>query len=166
MILRKGDENYLNLNKERNEENMELGEYNCGGYALGTLTWIVMRAFRRTEVINPVDIWDEAAQVQSACVDELVDYFEGLIRPIQNFEELKEDEFAVLFRIGVFDAVDPEESEIDDYHFIKRHHDGNFWHKPGGSEIQKFTTDPFDTWECGLTYNCPITIFAVDNKLY
>lgn len=42
LILDKNDKSYLNLDRERNEQNMNALDYNCGGYALGTFTWILL----------------------------------------------------------------------------------------------------------------------------
>lgn len=45
LILDKNDKSYLNLDRERNEQNMNALDYNCGGYVLGTFTWILLDAF-------------------------------------------------------------------------------------------------------------------------
>lgn len=163
IFLRKGEKNYLNLNKERNAENTDNEEYNCGGYAMGTLTWILLDSF---EYRDDREIWDDeefAEEIANECVDEIVDYFEGLVRTINDFSELKNDEYAVLFRISYDD-----DGYIDDYHFIKRHHDGHFTHKPGRSPVQDYIGDPLKgVWEHSFVdYNSKIHIFAVSNLLY
>ena len=101
--------------------------------------------------------------LEEECVKELVEDFEGLVRPISVLSELHEDEYAVLFRVS-YDS----EGYIDDFHFVKRHHDGHYSHKPGNSPIAEFEGDPFDgTWASSwLDYNAPIKILAVNNLLY
>lgn len=163
IFLRKGEKNYLNLNKERNAENTDNEEYNCGGYAMGTLTWILLDSF---EYRDDREIWDDeefAEEIADECVEEIIDYFEGLVRTINDFSELKNDEYAVLFRISYDD-----DGYIDDYHFIKRHHDGHFTHKPGRSLVQNYIGDPLKgVWEHPFVdYNSKIHIFAVSNLLY
>ena len=75
IFLRKGEKNYLNLNKERNAENTDNEEYNCGGYAMGTLTWILLDSF---EYRDDREIWDDeefAEEIADECVEEIIDYF-------------------------------------------------------------------------------------------
>lgn len=173
LILNKNNENYLNLDRERNEQNMNALDYNCGGYALGTFTWILLDSFNHGEdlefEINETD--DEMMEdielyvndLEEECVKELVEDFKGLVRPISALSELHEDEYAVLFRVS-YDI----KGYIDDFHFVKRHHDGHYSHKPGNTSIADFKGDPFDgDWASNwLDYNAPIKILAVSNLLY
>lgn len=173
LILDKNDKSYLNLDRERNEQNMNALDYNCGGYALGTFTWILLDSFNHGEDLefetNETD--DEMMEdielyvddLEEECVKELVENFEGLVRPISVLSELHEDEYAVLFRVS-YDS----EGYIDDFHFVKRHHDGHYSHKPGSAPIAEFEGDPFDgAWASSwLDYNAPIKILAVNDLLY
>lgn len=171
LILDKNDKSYLNLDRERNEQNMNTLDYNCGGYALGTFTWILLDAFDHGYDLSFDDsdedmmeeIEDYVARMEDNCVEEIVEDFEGLVRPISVLSELHEDEYAVLFRVS-YDG----EGYIDDFHFVKRHHDGHYSHKPGNSPIAEFEGDPFDgAWASSwLDYNAPIKILAVSNLLY
>ena len=169
LILDKNDKSYLNLDRERNEQNMNAFDYNCGGYALGTFTWILLDSFNHGEDLdfetNKTE--DEMAEdvelyidnLEEECVEEIVKDFDGLVRPISALSELHEDEYAVLFRVSY-----DEGGYIDDFHFIKRHHDGHYSHKPGNTSITEFKGDPFDgDWS---DYNAPIKILAVSNLLY
>lgn len=170
-ILNKNDKNYLNLNRERNEQNMSTLDYNCGGYALGTFTWILLDAFDNGYDLSFDDddedmmeeFEDYVARMEDNCVEEIVENFEGLVRPISVLSELHEDEYAVLFRVS-YDG----EGYIDDFHFVKRHHNGCYSHKPGSAPITKFEGDPFNgNWaNSWLDYNAPIKILAVSNLLY
>ena len=171
LILNKNDKSYLNLDRERNEQNMNALDYNCGGYALRTFTWILLDAFDHGYDLSFDDsdedmmeeIEDYVARMEDNCVEEIVEDFEGLVRPISVLSELHKDEYAVLFRVS-YDG----EGYIDDFHFVKRHHDGHYSHKPGNSPIAEFEGDPFDgAWASSwLDYNAPIKILAVSNLLY
>ena len=124
LILDKNDKSYLNLDRERNEQNMNALDYNCGRYALGTFTWILLDSFNHGEDLefetNETD--DEMMEdielyvddLEEECIKELVEDFEGLVRPISVLSELHEDEYAVLFRVS-YDG----EGYIDDFHFVK-----------------------------------------------
>lgn len=173
LLLNKNDKSYLNLDKERNEQNMDAFDYNCGGYALGTFTWILLDSFNHgedlefeddeteDEMIEDIELYVD--DLEEECVKELVENFAGLVRPISVISELKEDEYAVLFRVS-YDG----DGYIDDFHFVKRHHDGHYSHKPGNAPIVEFEGNPFyGDWESScLDYNAPIKILAVSNLLY
>lgn len=171
LILDKNNKSYLNLDRERNEQNMNALDYNCGGYALGTFTWILLDAFGHGYDLSFDDVDEDMmeefkgyiARVEDNCVEEIVENFEGLVRPISVLSELHKDEYAVLFRVSYDD-----EGYIDDFHFVKRHHDGHYSHKPGSAPIAEFEGDPFDgAWaNSWLDYNAPIKILAVSNLLY
>lgn len=171
LILDKNDKSYFNLDREHNEQNMNTLDYNCAGYALGTFTWILLDAFDHGYDLSFDDgdedimkkIEDYVARMEDNCVEEIVENFEGLVRPISVLSELHEDEYAVLFRVSYDD-----EGYIDDFHFVKRHHDGHYSHKPGSAPITEFEGDPFDgAWaNSWLDYNAPIKILAVNDLLY
>ena len=159
---------YFNLDKKRNSQNTDNWDYNCGGYALGTFSWFLLDSFEHgydldyyNMTIEEVD--ERVVNMEDDCVEEIVEIFEGLVRPISALSELHKDEYAVLFRISYND-----EGFIDDFHFVKRHHDGHYSHKPGKSPVVEFENDPFDGYwssRC-LVYNAPIKILAVSNLLY
>lgn len=159
---------YFNLDKKRNSQNTDNWDYNCGGYALGTFSWFLLDSFEHGYDLNYYNMTIEEIEkrvvsMEDDCVEEIVEVFEGLVRSISTLSELREDEYAVLFRISYNDA-----GYVDDFHFVKRHHDGHYSHKPGRSPIVKFENDPFDgDWSnrC-LVYNAPIKILAVSNLLY
>lgn len=171
LILDKNDKSYLNLDRERNEQNMNALDYNCGGYALGTFTWILLDSFGHGYDLSFDDVDEDmmeefkgyVARMEDNCVEEIVKNFEGLVRPISVLSELHKNEYAVLFRVSYDD-----EGYIDDFHFVKRHHDGHYSHKPGSAPIAEFEGDPFDgAWaNSWLDYNAPIKILAVSNLLY
>ena len=167
-IMRKNDPNYLNLNKERNFDNTVRSDYNCGGYAMGTFTWLSIRAPYNADQLTD-NYEDFVKYLTQISVEELVDYFAGLVRPVDNINEVKEDEFAVLFRLAVDEWEEDEDGksvkymEMDDYHFVKCHCDGTFSHKMGSSPVYDIPT-PEDAW--GGRYRGPIQTLAVSNKLY
>ena len=159
---------YFNLDKKRNSQNTDNWDYNCGGYALGTFSWFLLDSFEPDCDLDYYDMTTEEIEkrivrMEDDCVEEIVEVFEGLVRPISVLSELREDEYAVLFRISY-----DEEGYIDDFHFVKRHHDGHYSHKPGKSAVAEFKNDPFDgDWSSRyLDYNAPIKILAVSNLLY
>ena len=159
---------YFNLDKKRNSQNTDNWDYNCGGYALGTFSWFLLDSFEHGCSLDYYDmtieeIEERIVRMEDDCVEEIVEVFEGLVRSISTLSELREDEYAVLFRISY-----GEEGFIDDFHFVKRHHDGHYSHKPGKSPVVKFENDPFDGDWSGryLDYNAPIKILAVSNLLY
>ena len=159
---------YFNLDKKRNSQNTDNWDYNCGGYALGTFSWFLLDSFEHDYDLNYYDMTIEeiekrVVRMEDDCVEEIVEVFEGLVRSISALSELRENEYAVLFRISY-----DEEGYIDDFHFVKRHHDGHYSHKPGKSPVAEFKNDPFDgDWSSRyLDYNAPIKILAVSNLLY
>ena len=158
---------YFNLDKKRNSQNTDNWDYNCGGYALGTFSWFLLDSFEHgyEDYYNMTieEIEERIVRMEDDCVEEIVEVFEGLVRPISVLSELREDEYAVLFRISY-----DEEGYVDDFHFVKRHHDGHYSHKPGKSAVAEFKNDPFDgDWSSHcLVYNAPIKILAVSNLLY
>ena len=135
---------FLNLDKTRNSKNTRTHGYNCGGFALGTYTWVEV-GFETTE----------------EALHDLFRDFDGFIRKIENAEEVNENEFIVLFRIS------EEGDEFGDFHFLKRTDEGKWIHKPGAEPVAEFEGDPFKVaWSEEVRYHGEIVMLAVDRILY
>lgn len=114
----KNGKDVLNLSKKRNLQNTEMDKYNCGGFALGTYNWydpFVQIGEPYMPIFKPVDYMEIFYFAKKMICTE----FEGLIRNIQNLEEIKNDEYGVAFRIG------------SDFHFYKQIKGGMWMEKKG-----------------------------------
>lgn len=96
----------FNINNKRNPKNTYINMYNCAGYALHTYSWI---NFNTTKL--------------SKLKKELQDNFKN-VRILDTPEDkLKDNELLVACKI----------SYDNDFHFIKRHKSGVWYHKPGNT---------------------------------
>ena len=123
-------EDKLNRNENRNKENTALREYNCGGWALNTFSWYRPTLdcfFEHWGVDWGKRMSDkEMFDITLLSVNAMLREFEDL-RVIRNLNELKEDEYALAFRIG---------QDLNDFHYCKRSRNGHWTHKMGGTKIQ------------------------------
>ena len=101
-----------NFQKKRNLNNSNKRYYNCAGYALETFNW-----YAPSEHYRELDLTD-----LDDCVDFMIKDFNGYLRRINDISELKEDEYAIAFRM----------SNDNDFHYIKRDKRGIWRHKRGG----------------------------------
>ena len=140
-------EDEYNVNKKRNNRNTHREDYNCGGYSLGTFSWLL-----------PCDDEDECDELYTLNIDwddidsEDVD-LEGLQRffnrsaergaewmldNVPNLRrvdspdaELDKDEWLVGFKVGL------GPSGGGDFHYIKRTPSGRWYHKPGAGKVRR-----------------------------
>ena len=94
----------FNIDNKRNFKNTRSDKYNCAGYALHTYSWINFSVTNLSKIKK-----------------ELQDYFKNVRILDTPEDELKENELLVACKI----------SYDEDFHFIKRHKSGVWYHKPG-----------------------------------
>lgn len=156
---------YLNTNKERNINNTETEDFNCGGYALGTFNWYAPYHNQGYEDFEySSESRDEEVQEMLDCgnsVDDIVNFFackdaDSILKDFPNLELISYEEVlslptnkkVVAFResIVVYDD-DPEYRELNtqDFHFKVRIN-GKWKEKQGGEEIHDCDLIPFDDW--------------------
>ena len=104
----------FNSLKKRNIKNTEKQVYNCGGYALESFSWYIP-SFGR----EPVHRAEKATL--EGCVETMLKEFPNL-RVIQSLDELKDNEYAIAFRMS-----------DHDFHYVKRASNGHWYHKMGSS---------------------------------
>ena len=129
-------------------------DFNCGGYALGTFDWIQLESLLGFGIVK----CEQLKETTKEAVEELLEEFD-YIRVIDKETEITKEEFLVYFRI----------SDDGDFHFLKKFHNGEIYHKPGSFPICKFHGNPYvDNWSVNKTINyCgPIVLFAVSNSHY
>lgn len=129
--------------------------YNCGGFALGTMTWFLFECFSNCDFIgkNKREIYKKMGKMTYKCALELLEKYPKQLRLIHNECEKKSYEEVFYFRL----------SEDGDFHFVVKN--GNtYYHKKGGNvEVSKMTKkELFNIWEGG--YNGPILMFAKTKK--
>jgi len=136
------DDEYNSLRK-RNIRNTEKRIYNCGGYALGSFSWYIPK-------LNNEDVCRAEGTIVEDCVKAMMIDFPNL-RRIQSIDELKENEYAVAFRLSDYD-----------FHYIKRASNGHWFHKRGGSyyiDTMKEEVVFSESW--GRGYDGEIALLAI-----
>jgi len=157
---------YCNFKKSRNFNNVELSDYNCGGFALNTLNWFMPNC----NICNILD----CVNVETLIAEKMVNSFDGTLRIVDKLEDVQIDEYAILFRfempvdISLIKECECEECEnyyevefcnncsklkeceismyLGDFHFI-REFEGVWLHKPGGQEIEEISFEHiFNYW--------------------
>lgn len=143
----------FNTCSNRTIKNTPKGTYNCAGYALETFSWylpsktmVPWEAYNRTKR----SLYD----LTRRCIKQMLNDFPD-IRVIKNLDEVKENEYPILFRC----------STDGDFHYLKRAQNNNWYEKRGSINcIFKVKAEEiFDTW-CGYRYDGPIVIFAKERK--
>lgn len=161
----------LNLNKTRNVENSWNIDYNCFGYAFNIFEWLGF------DYLSDIDMYvdygvpwyteNDIDLIEHAMAKEIVDMCKGLCRQVYSPKELRKNEFLVLFRLATNYNEEKEEYSINDFHFIKRLHNGKYVHKMGAMAVETYCGDPLDSCEYwNDKYNGSIILFAVNNKMY
>ena len=110
----------------RNEKNTDKHQYNCGGYALNTYCWII------PYTMSPWTFYDNKKKGNKNfenslehSVNYILKVFKNKLRIIEDLHELKENEYAIAYRMGK-----------NDFHFMKRKKNGHWYHKMGMCAIQ------------------------------
>lgn len=150
------NEDAMNLKGLRNQRNTNQWDYNCGGYALGTFSWYCPCEDEENngEYFGKYDFTPQQLENRTKdCVKKLLKDFSNL-RIIHNIKELQQNELAVAFRIS---------GDIDDFHFILRKRNGQWFEKNGGGNIHRVTKNYAlnRTWYAPFaTYYGKIILFA------
>lgn len=145
----------MNLKGLRNERNTSQFDYNCGGYALGTFSWYCPCEEEENKGNYFGDDFS-AKKLESRtqdCVNKLLNDFANL-RVINSIKELQKNELAVAFRISGI---------VDDFHFILRKRNGQWFEKNGAGIIHRVTKNYAlnQTWgTIFTTYHGKIVLFA------
>lgn len=145
-------EDTLNSNRNRNINNTGKMDYNCGGYALGTFNWYLPFLPEQERYIAH-DTWEEAMKLTEMCVQTMqIEFKSRNLRTIESLRELREEEYAFAFRI----------STDGDFHYVRRHTNGRWFHKCGAdSHIRSMTIDEVFSDEWIGRYNGPLVLFAI-----
>ena len=137
---------FFNREHKRNRFNTDRWDYNCGGYALGIYVWYQFENYLDT-------VWEVGVEEMTRlCVDAILRDFPTL-RVINDLRELQKNERAIAFRICE-----------KDFHFIMRHKNGHWSHKPGRTFIRSITkAEVFNPkgWELSRVYDGPLVLFAM-----
>lgn len=161
----------LNLNKTRNVENSWNTDYNCFGYAFNIFEWLYL------DYLSDIDMYidygihlytkNDIYLIENTMPKEIIDMCKGLCRQVYSLKELRKNEFLVLFRLATNYDENIEKYAINDFHFIKRLHNGQYVHKRGNMAVETYYGNPLDPdayWN--NKYNEKIIMFAVNNKMY
>ena len=156
MYIRRGHKDYLNPSHTRNVRNTPITDYNCGGYALGTFSWY-------RPALKLMDWGDECVSLTPTeveetykhCIETILTDFPTM-RVIRKVKDLRANEYAIAFRLGGIDGV-------DDFHFIKRARNGQWYHKRGALAPERISKDKIfePVWyNSGWLYRGKIILFA------
>ena len=161
----------LNLNKTRNVENSCSIDYNCFGYAFNIFKWLYIDYLPDIDMYIDYDIPEYTSEdiilIQEAMAREIVKMCKGLCREVSSPKEIRKNEFLVLFRLATTYNESINKYTINDFHFIKRLHGGQWTHKRGAMPVETYYGDPLDPFESWHSkYNKRIFLFAINNKMY
>lgn len=165
---------YFNEKRTRNEENTNIKDYNCGGYALGTFNWYLPyekdESFEYGSNLDFMDnLRNDGYSVEEATtiilnknVEQMLVQFGSDLREVNEEEtcNLDDDEELVVYRLSVMYDEEHDDVYDMDFHFMK-HYDGCWLHKNGEDEIQFYNEDIFNVWRGGyFQYNSPLRFLA------
>ena len=154
MITRRVRDPY-NKKSKRNEKNTSQYDYNCGGYAFKTFSWLHPTEDYETNNYSKCKNAYQRAKVRAICVASLIKTVPNL-RLIKRNDPIADDEYRVAFRLADFD-----------FHFLREEKDGTWTHKAGSTEISVFEGNPFGRrWmrADGAYYYGKIVLFAVKDR--
>ena len=109
--------------RKRNIRNTQCGEFNCGGFALGTIIWYLPIPKRNMYIERGYRDEVDNKKLINKYTQYMLKEFPDL-RVIKDIKELQADEYAIAFRL----AKDWD----DDFHFLKRGKNGVWYQKVGG----------------------------------
>ena len=151
MITNYYGKDQYNKKKRRGLDTVNRFDFNCGGYALETYNWYLpVEGLRQAS--RYFDSWydEDREEVLEDTVKHMLKEFKGKLRIIQNVEELKDNEYAIAYRIG-----------DGDFHFAKRNKKGVWFHKRGKTPyIERMTKEEVFSSSWGHRYDSPIVLFA------
>ena len=147
-------EDRFNSNRNRNINNTCKMDYNCGGYALGTFNWYLPFINESEHIPLDFETMEEAEALTDHCVKSMLLEFKSRnLRVVDNLSCLKINEYAFAFRI----------SSDGDFHYVRRHTNGNWFHKCGAESTIRLmkSEEVFTTDWCNGRYDGPIVLFAI-----
>lgn len=135
------------------ERNGDYWEYNCGGFALGTFNWFLPHSFMSyRSYLRTIGGYEET-KVLAATIPEILKVSDT-IRRIDSMDELKQDEYAIAYRVC-----------SDDFHF-RLCYNGEWYEKMGDGNIHKISAHTIftDCWFGG--YDSAVVLFAEKKKIF
>lgn len=130
-------EDEYNVNGKRNRKNTERNQYNCGGYALETFSWVLpCDTEEECEELYDFDMWeydydeDDFNESAERGAEWMLNNVPNLRRVDSPDAELEENEWLIGFKVGAGCGT-------GDFHYIKRTPSGRYYHKPGGSYVRR-----------------------------
>ena len=132
-------EDEYNVNGKRNRKNTERNQYNCGGYALETFSWVLpCDTEEECEELYDFDMWeydydeDDFNESAERGAKWMLDNIPNLRQVSSPDEKLEEGEWLIGFKVGMGTGD-------GDFHYIKRTPSGRFYHKPGASRVRRMS---------------------------
>lgn len=133
--------------------------YNCGGFALGIFEWYCPHTDEEEWEMNELCMDDYLTEDEKCdeCADIMINHMtsRGLCREIKNENELKDNEYLVLFKAAV-----------DDFHYARRTSSGRWYHKMGWSDIEEVSEEEvysYDWWaDFAFSYRGKLRMLAVE----
>lgn len=152
-FIKKVKEDQFNVNNLRNVDNSDKLSYNCAGYALQCFSWYMpaersteFRGWEKDEVSFPFSATERAVSIMLGDFPDL--------RRIQSLDEVRDNEYAILFRL----------SSDGDFHYIRQASNGHWFHKRGNHPYIDTirASEIFKVWF--NRYDGPIVILAKERK--
>lgn len=158
-VLLNGVKDAFNEEGKRNNRNTHIRKYNCMGYATQTYSWACpYDTDEEDKMFFSMDKDTPEDECVEATAENMLKGFKGRMRRVKSLDEIKDDEYGVLYKTGG-----------DDFHFIKYFPKSKyFFHKPGSSEIRRIGRHEAlsDVWTDGWnTYDSKTIFFAMKNNL-
>ena len=132
-------EDEYNVNGKRNRKNTERNQYNCGGYALETFSWVLpCDTEEECEELYDFDMWeydydeDDFNESAERGAEWMLANVPNLRRVDSPDAELEENEWLIGFKVGAG-------SGDGDFHYIKRTPSGRYYHKPGANRVRRMS---------------------------
>ena len=157
-------EDEYNVNGKRNRKNTERNQYNCGGYALETFSWVLpCDTEEECEELYDFDMWeydydeDDFNESAERGAEWMLANVPNLRRVDSPDVKLEENEWLIGFKVGAG-------SGDGDFHYIKRTPSGRFYHKPGANRVRRMSKKEAlsDNW-CDGKYTSRTIWFARHN---
>ena len=142
----------FNNERARNIHNTDTYFYNCAGYALGTFSWYCPYDDDLSFVLSCNSGAFE--EITKQTVSHMLKDFKGKLRVISSLEELREDEYAIAYRV----------SSDGDFHFMKKAR--TRWHHKRGNTptiLTESEDNVLNSIWCDR-YDGPIVLMAMRRK--
>lgn len=140
-----------NINGKRTNRNVENWQFNCGGYALETYSWICPYDTEEDSDRLFDDWYSDMSSDEK--LEETVEWMLERVpdlRRVNGVEDLEDDEYLIAYKCG-----------RSDFHYCKRLPNGQWWHKMGSSRTRRIAEHKVysDTW-LGGKYDSETAFFA------